>query len=92
MTRETMLRPLAEPLHLHPPEDASRSSTAQLDTMSCAAPVQEALQAGTTCEQHCVKIYCARSSFHLLIFCFADALLCTHSKQTIAGYSLVRSL
>lgn len=63
MTRETMLRPLAEPLHLHPPEDGSRSSTAQLDTMSCAAPVQEALQAGTTCEQHCVKIYCALSSF-----------------------------
>lgn len=51
MTRETMLRPLAEPLSLHPPEDSRQSSTAELDTMSCAAPVQEALQAGT-CAQH----------------------------------------
>lgn len=47
MTRETMLQPLAEPLSLHSPEDSRQSSTAELNTMSCAAPVQEALQAGT---------------------------------------------
>ena len=51
MTRETMLQPLAEPLSLRAPEDSRRSSTAELDTMSCAAPVQEALRAGTGSQQ-----------------------------------------
>lgn len=62
MTRETMLRPLAEPLSLHPSENGRQSSTAELDTMSCAAPVQEALQAGTcdsTLQQHCSNIFCS---------------------------------
>lgn len=47
MTRETMLRPLAELLTLHEADHGRHSSTAELDTMSCAAPVQAPLQAGT---------------------------------------------
>ncbi|KAL3153842.1 hypothetical protein ABBQ32_013417 [Trebouxia sp. C0010 RCD-2024] len=51
MTRETMLQHLTEPLSLHPPEDSRHSNTAELDTMSCAAPVQKALLAGCTEEE-----------------------------------------
>ena len=48
MARDSMLQPLAEPVVLNQPGHHRLSSgTAELDTFSCAAPVQAVLQAGT---------------------------------------------
>lgn len=48
--RQSMLEPLAEAIQLHPlGPDARQGSTAEPDMLSCAAPVQVPLQAGTTC-------------------------------------------
>lgn len=49
MARDSMLQPLAEPVVLNQPGHHRPSSgTAELDTFSCAAPVQAVLQAGCT--------------------------------------------
>lgn len=49
MARDSMLQPLAEAVTLHAPkDDRLTSGTAELDTLSCAAPVQAALQEGTS--------------------------------------------
>lgn len=46
--RQSMLAPLAEPIRLHPlGSDTQEAHTAQRDMLSCAAPVQVPLQAGT---------------------------------------------
>ena len=47
MARDSMLQPLADPVTLHQPSnDRLSSGTAERDTLSCAAPVQAALQEG----------------------------------------------
>ena len=47
LTREEMLKPLIEPVTLHQPKHARQNtSTAELDTLSCAAPVQTPLRPG----------------------------------------------
>ena len=49
MARDSMLQPLADPVTLHPPtNDRLSSGTAERDIFSCAAPVQAALQEGTS--------------------------------------------
>ena len=48
--RQSMLAPLTEPLQLHPlGPDKREASTAERDMLSCAAPTQVSLQAGTSC-------------------------------------------
>lgn len=48
--RQSMLAPLAEPMHLHASSPTAREgSTAEPDMLSCAAPVQVPLQAGILC-------------------------------------------
>jgi len=50
--RQGTLAPLTEPMHLHPLGPGAReASTAEPDMLSCAAPVQVPLQAGTNCTQ-----------------------------------------
>ena len=49
IARDSMLRPLAEAVTLHAPTDGRLTpGTAELDTLSCAALVQAALQEGTS--------------------------------------------
>lgn len=49
MARDSMLESLADPVTLHSPTDDRLSSgTAERDMLCCAAPVQAALQEGTS--------------------------------------------
>lgn len=88
LTREEMLKPLLEPVTLHQPKHARQNaSTAELDTLSCAAPVQTPLRPGCTEEDAAQILQSEHMQFPLLAKPFF-----TDGRQGSHGLALINNM